>query len=101
LASPPPDDKHECAWQAYAKALADELATTQQQIDALKEQYEELRRKVYGKSSEKMPPMDREVRRDKPAALEQRQRARRANAERNRPAPDVLEGSPARGRMRG
>ena len=81
MAPPPPDDKHECAWQAYAKALADELATTQQQIDTLKEQYEELRRKVYGKSSEKMPPMDREVRRDKPATPEQRQRARRANAE--------------------
>ena len=60
MAPPPPDDKHECAWQEYAKALAEELTeatqrikTTQEQIDSLKQQYEQLRQKVFGKSSEK------------------------------------------------
>ncbi len=80
LAPPPPGDEHDCAWQEYAKALTKELDSTREQLDVLKAQFEELRRTVYGKKSEKMPPMDREVRRGQKADQEQRIRARQANA---------------------
>ena len=57
------------------------MEATQEQLEALKAQYEELRRKVFGKSSEKMPPMDREVRRGHKSDPKRRQQSRRANAE--------------------
>ncbi len=47
----------------------------------MKAKMEALERKVFGKTSEKMPPMDREVRRGKKADPGQRQATRRANAE--------------------
>lgn len=69
----PPDD-HDCAWKGHAARLESELSD-------LKGKLEALERKIFGKSSEKMPPMDREVRRGRKTPPEQRLAARRANAE--------------------
>ena len=44
-----------CGWQAWAAGLEAKLEVLVGEIDALK-------RQVFGKKSEKMPPMDREVR---------------------------------------
>jgi transposase len=88
LLAPAIGDEHDCAWHGYAEELSQELDSTrkdlnatQEQLDALKSQFEELQRKVFGKRSEKMPPMDREVRRDKEANQQQRVDQRRANAQ--------------------
>jgi transposase len=63
-----------CGWQAWAVNLEAKLEVLVGEISALK-------RQVFGKKSEKMPPMDREVRKarpvDKAAVLERR----RKNAE--------------------
>ena len=70
----PPVDDHDCGWKGYAENLQQQLAEVKTQLDALK-------KRLFGKSSEKMPPMDREVRRGKQADPEQVQRTRRKNAE--------------------
>ena len=88
MLAPPTGDEHDCAWHGYAEELSQELdstrqelKTTQQQLDALKSQFEELRRTVFGKRSEKMPPMGREVRRGKDTDQQKCIEQRRANAQ--------------------
>jgi transposase len=80
----PPGD-HDCDWKEYALKLQQQLADVAKEFEEKQRQQQEqldaLKKKVFGKSSEKMPPMDREVRRGKAKDPEQRQRARRANAE--------------------
>ncbi len=75
----PPSD-HDCAWKEHAAELQKKLDAV---LEAQKRQQEELdalKRQAFGKKSEKMPPMDREVRRDQPAPTERRLATRRANA---------------------
>jgi transposase len=71
--TPPPDD-HECGWKKIALELAERISELDARLTA-------IQRQVFGKKSEKMPPMDREVRKarpvDKAAVLERR----RKNAE--------------------
>ena len=71
---PPPDDEHECGWKGYAASLGEEMATMRAELDALK-------RRVLGPKSEKLPPMDREVRKERPADPAATQETRRKNAE--------------------
>jgi len=52
---PGPED-HDCGWKQRALELEDKLSTVVGQLEA-------LNRQVFGKKSEKMPPMDREVER--------------------------------------
>ena len=69
-----PDDDHKCGWRDVAEKHEQELAKVKAQLDA-------LTRKVFGKSSEKMPPMDREVRRGEQADPEKTREKRRRAAE--------------------
>jgi transposase len=86
----PPGD-HDCGWKDYAlelqKQLADladaqkkQLAEVAAQQREHQEQLDALKKKLFGKKAEKMPPMDREVRRERPTDPEQRLQIRRANA---------------------
>jgi transposase len=68
------DDEHDCAWKAHAQKLNDEVERLKAEMDALK-------RHVFGKKTEKMPPMAREVKRGQPSDPEQGQRTRLKNAE--------------------
>ena len=71
--TPPPDD-HDCGWKQWAAELEMKLMAVTGEMDALK-------RQVFGKKSEKMPPMDREVRKQRPADPEATLARRRKNAE--------------------
>jgi transposase len=75
------DDDHACEWRAEAVELKAKLSAAEQRIADLDEKLRAIQQKVFGKSSEKMPPMDREVRRGAPADPAARQAARRRNAE--------------------
>jgi transposase len=70
----PPADDHECGWKKIALELAERISDLDARLTA-------IQRQVFGKKSEKMPPMEREVRKrrpvDKAAVLERR----RKNAE--------------------
>ena len=72
--APPPDDDHECGWKVFAKDLAQEMATMRGELDALK-------RQVLGPKSEKLPAIDREVRKKRPIDPAVTQEKRRKNAE--------------------
>lgn len=69
---PPPDD-HDCGWKKVALELADRLAAMEARMEA-------MRRQIFGKKSEKMPPMDREVGKRRPVGPEAAAARRRANA---------------------
>lgn len=70
----PPDDDHDCGWKRIALEL-------EAKVQDLAGQFEALKRQLLGKKSEKMPPMDREVRKKRPADPEETQAKRRRNAE--------------------
>ncbi len=72
--APPEDDDHDCGWRRKSVELEEKL-------EALMGQFEALKRQVLGKKSEKMPPMDREVRKKRPADPAETQAERRKNAE--------------------
>lgn len=76
----PPAD-HDCAWKEYAEKLQKQLEEVLAKQAAQQEQLEAVQRKLFGKSSEKMPAMDREVGRARGTPSGQRQKVRRANAE--------------------
>jgi transposase len=70
--APPPDD-HECGWRDVAKEL-------QSKLDLVAAEMAALKRQVLGPKSEKMPPLEREVRRGKKADPVETQRKRRERA---------------------
>ena len=70
---------HQCPWRDEAEELRGELDTVRGDVAQLRAQLDTLQRAVFGKKSEKMPPMDREVAR-KPSREETRKkRAARAD----------------------
>lgn len=71
--APPGDDEHACGWRDYALGLRSELEQVKAEIDALK-------RRVLGPKSEKMPPVEREVRRGQKADPAESLRKRRERA---------------------
>jgi transposase len=73
-----PEDHH-CAWREEAEELRASLDTVQADVDRMRGELEALKRAVFGKKSEKMPPMSREAGR-KPSR-EETQQKRAANAE--------------------
>lgn len=69
----PPDDKeHACDWQEYARHLeeklkeqAGKLEESTAESDLLKEQLAAMKRRAFGKKSEKLPSLERETRKQK------------------------------------
>lgn len=83
--SPPHDEKHACDWQEYARHLEGKLAKQAEEQLALKEQIEGLKRRQFGKKSEKLPSPERELRKEKQQTERAKQQAealrkRRENA---------------------
>ena len=76
-----PDDDHKCAWRGEAEKLRADLDATRVEADKMRAQLDAITRKVFGKSSEKMPPMDRELRRGEKADPEKTREKRRRAAE--------------------
>jgi transposase len=72
--APPPDDDHECGWKVFAKDLVAKISELEAKMAAME-------RRVLGPKSEKMPPMDREVRKQRPADPAATLEKRRKNAE--------------------
>jgi transposase len=75
-----PVDEHECAWKEHALDLQKQLDDVAEKQRLQQEQLEALKKKLFGKSSEKMPPMEREARRGETPDPEKSQLKRRANA---------------------
>jgi transposase len=70
----PDDAEHDCGWRRKAVELEAKLEDVIGQLEAIK-------RQVLGKKSDKMPPMNREVRKKRPADPAEAQAERRKNAE--------------------
>ena len=64
-AEPPPDD-HRCAWRTEAEALRGRVGELDGKLAALTAAMEALTRRVLGPTSEKMPPPEKELRKDEP-----------------------------------
>jgi transposase len=71
--APPDDNDHECGWRGYALHLKADL-------EQVKAELAELKRRIYGRKSEKMPAMGREVRRGRQRDPSESLRKRRENA---------------------
>lgn len=73
-----PEDHH-CAWREEAEELRASLDTVQADVDRMRGELDALKRAVFGKKSEKMPPMSREA--GRAPSRDETQRKRIANAE--------------------
>jgi transposase len=71
--APPDDNDHECGWRGYALKLQTDLEQVKAELDGLK-------RRLYGRKSEKMPAMEREVRRGRKGDPGEALRKRREHA---------------------
>jgi len=70
---------HTCEWRDEAERLRGEVSGLQEKLTALAGNLEALQRAVFGKRSEKMPPVGKQLRGDKPASPEEALKKRRAN----------------------
>ncbi|MDX2054002.1 MAG: hypothetical protein SFV15_16495 [Polyangiaceae bacterium] len=82
------EQSHECEWKNEVSKITAELEhskaemeRTRAEMERAKAEIEALKRHIFGKKSEKMPPMAREVRRGKKPDPVQSQRTREKNAE--------------------
>ena len=62
----PGSEDHECAWREEAERLESELARVREEQDTLRAQLAALQRHIFGKRSEKMPPIAEELRSERP-----------------------------------
>lgn len=76
MLAPPKDDPHDCGWREYAQSLEKKL----ERVSHLEAELAELKRQLLGPKSEKLPPMDREVRRGGDEARAEGKRKRRERA---------------------
>lgn len=74
----PGSEDHECAWRDEAERLEGELARVRDEQETLRAQLEALQRHVFGKRSEKMPPVSEELRSERPVDPQVTQARRRA-----------------------
>ena len=77
---PPPDD-HDCGWKTRATDLEAKLEKTAAKFEELATKMAAMERRILGPKSEKLPPIDREVRKERPADPAETLAARRKNAE--------------------
>ena len=79
-----PTGDHECEWKESALTLQKQLDDVAEKQRLQQEQFDALKQKIFGKSSEKMPPMEREVRRGEQPDRAKALLKRRANAKSRR-----------------
>ena len=84
-----PEDHH-CAWREEAEELRASLDTVQADVERMRGELEALKRAVFGKKSEKMPPMSREVGRKPSREETQQKRADNARAKGSLVTEDVV-----------
>jgi transposase len=76
----PEREDHACTWRDYALELEAKHAVLEAKLAAVLDAQKSLERRFLGPKSEKMPPMEREVRRDQPVDPAETQRKRRERA---------------------
>ncbi|MCC6786107.1 MAG: IS66 family transposase [Planctomycetes bacterium] len=69
-----PEDHH-CEWRQEAEALRDDLDETRAELGKLRDEFDVLKRHVFGRRSEKMPPVAQELRVGAPRAPAQARRS--------------------------
>jgi transposase len=74
----PGSEDHDCAWRDEAERLEGELVRIRDEQETLRAQLAALQRHVFGKRSEKMPPVSEELRSERPVDPEATQARRRA-----------------------
>ena len=77
----PPADDHDCGWKTRATDLEAKLEETSAKLDAVVAKMAAMERRILGPKSEKLPPMEREVRKQRPVDPAAIQATRRKNAE--------------------
>jgi transposase len=77
----PPADDHDCGWKTRATDLEAKLEATSAKLDEMVTKMAAMERRILGPKSEKLPPIDREVRKQRPVDPEAIQATRRQNAE--------------------
>ena len=77
----PPSDDHNCGWKIRATDLEAKLEETAAKLEEVAAKMAAMERRILGPKSEKMPPMDREVRKKRPVDPAATQATRRKNAE--------------------
>jgi transposase len=78
---PPPKDDHDCGWKTRATDLEAKLEETAAKLEEVVAKMAAMERRILGPKSEKLPPMDREVRKQRPADPAVTAAKRRKNAE--------------------
>lgn len=77
----PPADDHDCGWKTRATDLEAKLEATSAKLDEMAAKMATMERRILGPKSEKLPPIDREVRKQRPADRAATLATRRKNAE--------------------
>lgn len=77
----PPADDHDCGWKTWATDLEAKLEATSAKLDEMATKMAAMERRILGPKSEKLPPIDREVRKQRPVDPAATQTTRRKNAE--------------------
>jgi transposase len=89
MAPPPPQTPdHDCAWREYAAALKEDSDKQQAELERMKAQLDLLQRHVFGKRSEKLPSVKKEVQQGVPADPAVTQLKRKAHAEKKQELPE-------------
>jgi transposase len=79
--APLPDEDHDCGWRTRATDLEAKLAETAAKLEAVLASMAALERRFLGPKREKLPAMDREVKKKRPPDPAAAQVTRRKNAE--------------------
>jgi transposase len=77
----PPADDHDCGWKTRATDLEAKLEETSAKLDEVVAKMAAMERRILGPKSEKLPAIEREVRKQRPVDPAATQATRRKNAE--------------------
>ena len=77
----PPADDHDCGWKTRATDLEAKLEETSAKLEEVAAKMAAMERRILGPKSEKLPAIDREVRKQRPVDPAATQATRRKNAE--------------------
>jgi transposase len=76
-----PVDDHECGWKVWATDLEAKLEASSAKLDEMAAKMAAMERRILGPKSEKLPPIQKEVRKERPADPAAARATRRKNAE--------------------